>query len=96
MRATESGVFVAGRGYSFKDEDTGKLVQGGNVWIAHGEADGDNEIGARLEHYSCSAPVFDAFFQAQPEFGMAVEVDAELRPGQKKPRILALRRASNG
>jgi len=91
MRATESGVFVAGRGYSFPDDKTGELIQGGNIWIAHGEADGDNEIGARLEHYSVSAKVFDAFFRAKPEFGMPVEVDAELRPGQKKPRILALR-----
>jgi hypothetical protein len=95
MRGIETGQFVAGRGYSFTDEKTGEKIEGGTFWLAHFDDEGareDGELGARLESYGCKRAVFDAMAQGGVEFGTLLEVDAELRPGSKKPRALAVRR----
>lgn len=92
MKGTEAGRFISGRGYSFTDDKTGELITGGTIWLAHEDASEDDELGARLESYSCKRQVFDALQTVGVSFGDELEVDAELRPGAKKPRALAVRR----
>lgn len=93
MKGTETGQFIAGRGYSFTDEKTGEKIEGGTIWLAHfDDSHEDGELGARLESYGCKRSVFDALAVGGVDFGDQLEVDAELRPGSKKPKALAVRR----
>jgi len=93
MRATVKGRFLYGRGYSFKDE-SGNTVEGGTVWLAHDDVDGPDEVGTALESYSASAQVFDALKRGAPGFGDEIEIDAEQRPGAKRPRAHSIRRVN--